>query len=272
MTVIEYPALLNLTDAPVGVPYRYGLSSVVNYEPIGSHGRAGLAWRSDACSLALITEDACKDPAVEALTASDCGYDGSADPFTAYIYDTDSLAGLSLADHEDQARTRFLIAEQWGVENYVAGLLTAAGTAAGSVVDMTTSAGAGGKFHDMNHSQILLAQVESQLALMSGNDGVIYMSRFSAMALGGDLVSAGGMLRTRLGTPVAAFGGWPTVSKNQEITEDIIFGTGPIKAQRGDVEIYSGTPGLSVNDASVIAERSYVFGWDCGIVGASATI
>jgi hypothetical protein len=270
MADIAYSDLLNLTNAPTGVPYRFGLFSVAQFEPISDHDRAGVTWRSDACQKALITQDICKDPAAQPLTASSCGYTGEAAPFFAYLHDDDSIpAASSLADHEGRARARFLTAEQWGVENHVAGMLDAAAVAAGTIVDMTAALDTGGSFASYDHASVMLAQVEAQLALMSGNDGVIYMSRFSAILLDTQLTTQGGTLRTRLGTPVVSMGGWPTVTKDALPTSDVIYGTGPIKAQRGEVEIFGGTPALRLNDVAITVERAYTFGWDCGIVGAS---
>lgn len=269
MTTIEYPALLNLTSAPTGVPYRYGLFSAVEFDTISPHDRMGMTWRSDGCQRAGTTLDSCKQAAVPALTASDCGYIGTAEPFTAYILDEDSIGGVSIAEHEAQARARFLTAEQWGVESYVMNEIVAQGTADGTIVDVS---GAGAKAPSDPYL-LMLAQVESQLALLTGNQGMIYMSRFGAAALETSLIRSGGMLHTTLGTPVAACGGFPTITANTLPTGDAIYGTGPVKAARGEVEIYNGTAGdgLGVNDISIIAQRTYAFGWDCGVVGAEIT-
>jgi len=272
-TLVEYSALLNLTDAPTSVPYRYGLFSAVNFDQIGEHDRLGMTWRSDACQQPGITIGECKaiPPAVVApLVASACGYIGTAEAFTAYILDEDSLAGVPLSQHETQARNRFIAAEQWGVENQIAASLATAGAAAASIIDIAPLVHAQKSIPDKY--QTMLAHVESQLSIVTGNEGIIYMSRFAASMLSTVLTTSGGMLRTVLGTPVAAMGGWPDVTANTLITEDVIYGTGPVKAARGDIDLYNGTGDLSVNDASIIVQRTYSFGWDCGVVGASVTL
>lgn len=267
MTVIEYPALLNLTTAPTAVPYRFGLFSAVNFDQIGTHDRIGMTWRSDGCQRAGTTFDQCKQPAVPDLTKSDCGFIGTAEPFTAYILDADSMAGVSLAEHEAQARNRFIAAEQWGVEYHIISEIAAEGTADGTIVDVSN---AGGKAPSDPYL-LMLAQVESQLALLTGNEGVIYMSRFGAAALETSLIRSGGKMTTTLGTPVVACGGWPSIVADTLPTGDAIYGTGPVKAARGEIEVFNGTGDLSVNDVSIIAQRTYAFGWDCGVVGAEIT-
>ena len=269
MTTIEYPALLNLTNAPTGVPYRYGLFSAIDFDSIGAHDRVGMTWRSDGCQRAGVTLDACKQPAIPPLTASDCGFTGTAPPFTVYILDEDSIAGVSIADHEAQARARFIAAEQWAVEEHIAGQLAIDAIAAGTIVDVS----AAGAKAPSDPYLLMLAQVESQLALLTGNEGVIYMSRFGAAALETSLVRSNGMMRTTLGTPVVAMGGWPGITANTLPTGDAIYATGPVKASRGEIEVLNGTAGegLAINDVSIIAQRTYAFGWDCGVVGAEIT-
>jgi len=269
-TQVQYSALLNLTNAPTSVPYRYGLFSAVNFDQIGDHDRLGMTWRSDACQQPGMTIGECKDPGnVAALVPSACGYIGTAEAFTAYIFDEDSLAGVPLSQHETQARNRFIAAEQWGVENKISATLATAGAAAASIIDIAPLVFAGQSIPEKY--QTMLAQVESQMSVLTGNEGIIYMSRFAASMLSTVLTTSGGMLRTILGTPVAAMGGWADVTADTLITEDVIYGTGPVKAARGDIDLYNGIGNLSINDASIIVQRTYSFGWDCGVVGASVT-
>ena len=180
------------------------------------------------------------------------------------------MAGVPLSQHETQARNRFIAAEQWGVENKIATELATAGAAAASVIDIAPLVHAQKSIPDKY--QTMLAHVESQLSVLTGNEGIIYMSRFAASMLSTVLTTSGGMLRTVLGTPVAAMGGWPDVTANTLITQDVIYGTGPVKAARGEIDVYNGTGDLSVNDASIIVQRTYSFGWDCGVVGSSVTL
>jgi hypothetical protein len=247
------------------VPYRFGLFSAVDFEAIGTHDRVGMTWRSDGCAVADITLDACKNPAIDPLDSSLCGYSGTAEAFTAYILDTDSLAGVSMADHEAQARARFIAAEQAAVEGHIFAELLVEGIAAGSIIDLSTQGAKGPADAYLS----MLATVEDQLALLTGNEGVIYMSRFAAIALSDHTEKSNGMLRTRLGTPIAAMAVGATA--NTIRTGDVMFGTGPVKASRGEIEVFNGTGDLAINDASIIAQRTYAFGYDCGVVGAEIT-
>jgi hypothetical protein len=258
MTTIEYSEVLNTVAAPTGVPYRFGLFSVVDFDQLGDHDRAGMQWLSDSCAGANITLDPCKTGDDESIDPGICSYVGIASPFTAYVHNVDSIAGKSLDVHESSSRQRFIMAEQTAVEAHVFSLLNQVVADDVSALDAASMA---------DQYANALASVEDSVPAITGAEGMIYVSRFGASLLASQLDKTSGMLRTKLGTPVAAMGGWESgVHK--------VFGTGPVKAARGDIEVYNGTAGadLASNDVSIIAERAYAFGWDCGVVGAQLTL
>ena len=269
MSNVEVPELLNLASAPTAIPYRYGLFSAVEFAPMESvRDRFGTTWNSDNCAEVGITFSACKDPAVPDLVPAECSYTGIAEGFTAYLLNEDSIAGSTIAEHEDRTRARFAMAEQAAVEQRIYTELALAAVADSSMVSVT---GLGAKGPSDSYLA-MLATVEEQLALVSGSEGVIYMSRFAAIALSSELDKTSGRLRTKLGTPVAAMAGFGAVAATLRI-EDAMYGSGPVKASRSEIELANGTAGagLSINDVSIIAQRDYTFGWDCGVVGASVT-
>jgi hypothetical protein len=265
MTTITAPNLYEVTDAPVAAPYRYGLSSVVAWEPLATGGRVGgVTWVSQGCTDVGVTSNDCADPTPAALTSDNSCSVGYADVFTPYILADPSYAGKSDAVHEAKARDRFIIAEQYGVErNVVDKLVLALGAGA---IDVSAQSA----LHGGDVFLSMLALVEQQLPDLTGAEGVIYMSRYSATMLSDHLVITGGILRTKLGTPVAAIGGWSNTPGAQP-TGEVIYGTGPIKGQRGEVELLNGSGASPTNDTSIIVQRTYSFGYDCGVIGAEVT-
>jgi hypothetical protein len=245
--------------APAGTPYRFGLFSVLSFEPDERSG-IGVAWQSQGCHTVLATEDSCINPAVAPLVPD--GYCSviEVNPITVYVLNDDSLAGIPLAEHEQAARDRLAIGEQTAVESVVsAAALAAASPIASALGDSPAE-----------KALCALGVVEQELAALTGAEGIIHMSRFAASLL--PLDKTGSMLRTQLGTPVAAYGGWDGYTPGAAPSAVTILGTGPAKAYRGAVETYSGAPALDSNDASVLAERTYTIGFDCGVVGATATL
>jgi len=108
-----------------GAGYQYGLNSVSNFTDEGDHAGLGLTWESDRCADVRATQNACVDPEVAALTGDQCSVTMEFEPFTVYYLDEDSMAGISPAEHEAQARTRFLSGEEHGYEEAVADILAA---------------------------------------------------------------------------------------------------------------------------------------------------
>lgn len=245
-------------EAPVATPYRFGLFSVLSFDP-GDRSGIGITWQSQNCHMVQATENACINPGVPGKEADDYCHVGEAQPVTVYVLNDESLAGIPLAEHEQAARDRLAMGEQAAVESVVSAAALAAASPVASALGGSPA----------EQALVALGIVEQELAAMTGAEGIIHMSRFAASLL--PLDKTGSMLRTQLGTPVAAYGGWDGHSLGGSPTGLTILGTGPGKAYRGPVETYPGTPALDINDASVLAERTYTIGFDCGVVGASVT-
>lgn len=252
MTTVEAPALYVPVNAPAVTPYRFGLDSVMDFAD-HEHGELGITWESQAAATAHITNDPCVDPSADLFgdgIETYCSL-GAADPFTVFVYDTDSIAGRPTSVHEARATDRFRAAELHGVETaFVAAL------AAASVTPVTIALGT------TPQEKLLsgLATVERDLADLLHTQGVIVMSRYAAIHLGDNLVAQGGMLRTRLGTPVAALGGGDL--------GELIYGIGPLAAHRGPEDTTTVVPNTATNDVAIIVHRTYAIGWDVGAVAA----
>lgn len=257
MTIIEAPNLYDAVDAPDHGPYRFGLFSLPEFNVGGDRDGFGLTWRSEACAETGITYDVCLDPAVADLTSTTVAcVEPQFDPFVVYAYLTDSMIVEAGSDDADLARTRFLNVEQYAVEKALEARLSAA---VAPVAVLGT-----GEFSVRQ----ALAQVEQALAVTVKGRGVIHMSRFAATLLADRLKVEGGQLRTALGTPVVAGGGYATDALPTAVT---VYGTGPMVARRSGIEVVS-APRYDINSMSEIAQRTYVIGWDCGAVGATATL
>jgi hypothetical protein len=108
------------------------------------------------------------------------------------------------------------------------------------------------------------------------------MTRQAAeIALGLNLLtSSGGQLRTQLGTPVAAGGGYPGTGPTGQVpavSTSWVYVAPALFGYRGDPFDSSARPGdlfdRSLNNLYAVAERSYLLGFDpCGVAAALATL
>lgn len=256
-----------IVDEPQSAQYQYGVFSVVTPRTDdGSHWRGGVRWRAQSCGNAHETSGPCVDSTSAVgnwLSPDFYGCDVVAyDPFIVYAYNNDSVAGASMDIHRANAINRLTTGEQEIVEEHLWALL-----AANAPVSAPAQAGI----------VYALGYVEQALAERYGNKGVIHMSRLAAtmaIAGGGALRVSGSQLVTALGTPVVAGGGYNKIGLSSPTTATV-YGTGPLVAYRGPIETVD-QPGAqidrAVNSVSLTAQRDYVIGWDCVVVGVTAAI
>jgi hypothetical protein len=240
MTIIDASQLLELVDPPAVVPLRFGLFSVVDFRPAERLPFA-VVWESDTCADVTTTNDVCVLPAQVDPTLDDACYTESAPGFAAvYLYGA-SLGGQGLDYHEGKARARFTNGEQVAVETELAAQLAVAPTVIAPVTSLILALGA----------------LELAIGQNVHNEGVIHMSRSAAVQLGDHLDTSGSRLRTKLGTPVVAGGGYHSMGLTS------MYATGPLVGERGEL-LVSSTVDRRTNGASVLVERPYMIGWDCG--------
>lgn len=227
-------------EAPTVVPHPFGLFSVTTPTAPGDHAMVGFMWESWACIDPNTTTDPCINggAAPGAKEFEQCPNTSSFKPITVYI--GIKRTGQSLDVGEAQVRRVLEDAEEFAVERYLWGLLGTAVTEASAL----SPAGA-------------LAAVEDGLGIGYMGTGVIHMSRGTATRLGAELVRNGNRLETIVGTPVVVGAGYGST---------VIYGTGAIAATRGEMEVVSAW-NMAVNDELVLAERTYVVGWDCYATG-----
>lgn len=246
-------------EAPAVVPYSYGLFSVAEPRVVADpHWRFGVRWQSQGCAVTGETTSPCFDEEIDSLPPLPDVCDVSEfDPFTVYAYNTDAIIGHTLAEHEQNTIARLLVGEQRTAEQHLFAAMT---TAAGSVTDLTGWS-----------SHYALAWLEQELAENYGGTGVIHMNRATAMMLYDYFRVSGGRLFTPMGTPVVAGGGYDEQSGTAPGVSTI-FATGPVVIYRGDVDVRQMAISKARNEVSYIAQRDYVVGWDCSVIGADLTL
>lgn len=256
----------HLVSAPPAVPYRYGLFSVATPRTadLGANGtddhwRLGVTWQSQSCGNAKITTGPCIDPEVADLTPDDLCSVLEYEPFTVYAYNNDAIPGHTLTEHEQNARDRLIAGEQVATEDHFwAAMTTAVGV---GVVDLSAQP-----------AYVALGYVEQALAQSYGSAGVIHMSRLGAAAVCDRLYADGQVMRTKLGTPVVVGGGYDEITLGSSPSTFDIYGTGPLVLYRGDIDTRQTAIDKARNEVSYIAQRDYVIGWDCTIVGATGSL
>jgi hypothetical protein len=235
-------------EAPVVVPHPYGLFSVAPpASPSDTSWQAGVSWESWACIDPNTTTDPCINggavPGAKEFEA--CPDYQSFKPITVYL--GVKRGGQSTDVGSAQAGQILEDGEEYAVEEYLWAQLAAAVTEAAAM----SPVGALGK-------------VENLLGENYMGTGVIHMSRETATRLAPNLVRNGSRIETLLGTPVAVGAGYiaPT-----------IYGTGAVAVRRGGLEVVNAW-NTAINDELVLAERTYVVGWDCyatGVIVSPAT-
>jgi hypothetical protein len=241
-----------LVEAPPVVPLPYGIFSVA--EPrlsTDDHWRLGVQWQSQACSATKVTTGPCIDPEVEPLDKDDYCSVSQYEPFTVYAYNNDDVIGHSIDEHLANTIQRLVATEQRSVEEQLWSSLVANSV---STISLTAF-----------NPGVVLGYLEQQLAENYGGQGAIHMNRLTATYLWEYLQVQGGKLVTKLGTPVVAGAGYDAlVSPLDEFT---MFASGPLVIYRGDVDTRQSALDRAINQASIIAQRDYVLGWDCVAYG-----
>jgi hypothetical protein len=201
-------------------------------------------WESWACLDPNTTTDACINGGAVAgpKEFEECPNTSSFKPVTVYL--GIKRTGQSLDVGSAQVSRVLADAEEFAVEEYLWSLLDA---------DVTEGAAL---------SPIgALAQVEDELAVGYHGTGVLHMSRGTAVRLGSELTRNGNRIETLIGTPVAVGAGY---------LPNVIYGTGALTVQRDDISVHMAW-NTSINDELVLAERSYVVGWDCFATGVQVS-
>jgi hypothetical protein len=234
-------------EAPAVVPHPYGLFSVASpITPADTFWQMGVEWNSWACSQAKVTVGQCinaghVDGAETKTFLDDCGALSKYKPFTPYF--GVNRSGQSYDVGEAVVRKTLQDAEEYVVERHLWHEISTA------VTPVAASA-----------AIVALGKVEDELGIHYQGTGVIHMSRSTATLLSEILVRVGDHLETMIGTPVAVGAGYTDPAP-------AIYGTGALSIRRSAIDVLAAWD-TSVNDELVLAERTYVAGWDCFATGA----
>lgn len=280
-----------IVNPPTFTPSPYGLLSVAQQVTAdGPHWQNGVTWQTSCPSpLSRSTYDECivvtgsggeapPEPAAK-IDNVDMLYRG-ATPFTVYAKFDCALSGME--DALKIAANALAQGESWHVErSFWTGLADgrvvvfphlaadtevvdpqsielqspASVVITGGAIDVATA----------------LGLLESALADCYNGVGVIHMpvKALPTFQAHGLVVPQNGKLRTLNGNLVAVGGGYPGTSPSGATTaadEAWIYATGAVFMYRGDVQIPSdkvSSINRTTNTREMIAERTYVLGWDC---------
>jgi hypothetical protein len=282
---------------PVAAPSPFGLLSAVDLRPDDvPFWRLGVTWQ-DTCPTGSSTLEPCY-PSAPAVTGTSFSKSANATrtnwgatPFTVYA-EVDCSAPAFWDDREAYVRTAFERVEQWqlerifwtgtvgGVANGALPHLAAAtavqetGLGYTTTLQLQSSAVTGVALSP----PVALGAVEDALAdCLLGVAGVIHIPNSVApiFAASGLLVKDGPRLRTHNGNLVAVGNGYPRSGPDGAdpgLGHSWIFGTGPIFAYRENtIRVLADNNSSLVrtnNTVKVMAERTYLLGYDCCLVGA----
>lgn len=274
-------------DAPTTVPLPFGLLSVVQPLDVTSeHWQNGIVWQSRCPGTPTITYDECVAvtgtgaPPPQPTKVSNVNKSmRAATSFTPYVeIDCSPVGSGGLGDY---VRNAFTSVESYAVEralwtglagnNAVVAYPHLAASA--QVIDadgniLQTVPVTGGPFKPAD----ALGFLEAQMASCLGAVGTIHVPRRALSALSLQLVTTGGQLKTRGGNLVAAGGGYLGTSPAgtaPAASQAWIYGTGQIFGKWGDIRVLDlpGSFDRAKNTQKMIAERTYLLGWDCCHVG-----
>lgn len=275
-------------DAPPLTVLPYGLLSAVQPLPITTpHWQNGVTWR-ERCEDIHVTYDECvavtgsggPPPEPPVKTSTFTMKTRGATPFTVYTEFVCSPVGsadAATAASEALGRKAPYAVERafWtGLAENNVGIVYPHLAAATTVVDaqsitMQTVPVTGGVMHPGD----ALGFIEQTLAACNNSVGVVHIPRRALPSFGIYIQSNGGQLRTNGGNLVAAGSGYPGTSPSGAAPptgQTWIYGTGQVFEAHSNVAVTGVRDSIdrTNNTVTMIAERTYLLGWDCCYVGA----
>lgn len=243
-------------ESPARTPYRFGLFSVLDFTA-EERAAAGMTWEGLGCGGPGLdyAQDGCIVTGGAPHTKQDllgCDDHVLVDPFTVIAFDQSSMARDRDNLASQRATERLTLFEQHTVEEFI----TLEMSATSVTVSVSGATGASLK------EQVGLAIGEVEHALTDlGGEGIILVRRSTIALLPSYFSTTGSVLRTKLGTAVAACGGWGA-NRND------VLGVPAFNAARSSIKTGEGYD-TGVNDLANYAERDYAIGWDCDAVSAT---
>lgn len=275
-----------IVEPPGFTPLPHGLLDAVQLSsPDGAHWQNGITYQTSCINDGGTTYDECiavtgtgdvAEPSAKAVT-TELQLRG-ATPFTVFTRFDCSPVGI---DPQQIAEDALAQTETWQVERaFWTGL-----------VDGKTLAfphlAATAEVTDPQNSDIVLQPVasipatgshdivcglgilEGYLADCYNGVGVIHIPREVLPSLRNLVTEANGQIRTMNGNLIAVGSGYPGTGPSGEVPANAcqqwIFATGAVTAYRSQVRVFRPNDSIdrSENTMQMIAERTYVIGWDC---------
>jgi hypothetical protein len=274
---------------PSFTPLKYGLLSVVE-DATGDdlsdqHWRNGVQFQTQFCGPALSTASICVTGGADKPAIADGLITRGADPFAVFAWLNCSPIGYSPDEWRKLTVAALLNNESVAVEAVFATGVVAGGVVyphlaanaavsdgtTGQVVQLQTAATVvtGGASNDIVEA---VGRLEGAMAGCYGGVPVLHVPRaaLAPMAAWGLLEVDGEQLHTPGGSLIAAGAGYPGTAPDGTTPAAgtvWLYATGAVKLWRGPIETTGRNPaewvGRARNDQVLVAERSYVLGWDC---------
>lgn len=268
-----------LVSSPSRTPLPYGLLSVAQVADDDPHWRLGIRFETDTCSRASITTESCPATGGVNKSATDTWVTRGAFPVTVYTMPVCSPIGTdttyesrvvaALTSGEGRAIEREFWTGENGTLPHLAANTAVTGTGFDStIIEQTAATIITGAPVDIVEG---LGLLEQALATCYGNEGVIHVPQIALahLAARGLIRIDGARLRSPAGHLIAAGAGYPGTAPDGSVPVNgvwYVYATGAITVHRTPIEV-QGTLQQAVdkskNDVYLVAERTYVIGWDC---------
>lgn len=282
-------SIRKMVDPPVFTLAPSGLlavAEVVTDDP-DPHWRNGVQFQPAFCGTALTTTAVCVTGGVNKPAAADGLVTRGADPFAIHAWLNCSPVGYTAQAWREATVAALVNNEARAVEQvFTTGVVTGSGPiyphlAANTRVDDT--AGVGQVVNLQTAASVVVTGagvdivegvglLEQAIGGCYGGTPVLHvpLTAVSAMAAWGLVVRDGPRLRTPSGALVAAGAGYTGIGPDGStpaVGTAWLYATGAVKVWRSSVELTGRNPaewiGRATNDQVLIAERTYVIGWDC---------
>lgn len=265
--------------APARTPLPYGLLSVASIQTESDvHWQNGVWFEPDTCERAGITTSICAATGTGTKPVTSTMDLRASSPFTVYTLPQCSAVGYlpdqaerraagALTSGEARAVEREFWTGEFGTVPHLAANAAVTDTDGSSIQTAATVIVSGGV--DVVEG---IALIEEQLSICYGNEGVIHVppSVFTHMMWASVAIRDGARMRTPSGHLIAVGAGYPGTSPSGAAPAAgtrWIYATGAINVWRSGIFFAGRTPAdildRSRNSVVMVAERTYVIGWDC---------
>lgn len=275
--------------APATTPTPFGLlaaAQVLSGDAVAAQWRYGIEWEGSTTAATAATLDECAANAGDTIDeggtkALTRGVDYPTGPgVTIYGGHWCSTGGRTRQEDRDRAGRALTNGEGYALERIVEAGGEDLGIDEDAVLPSLRSTAVmapGTAPASLRASIAIAASIAAGMGTGVAIGGIVHAPYSVAEYLAGHgaLVVRGARLETVLGVPVAAGIGYtgvmPTANDPDDFDPEVygfLYVTGPMVVYRGPVELNpeASTIDRSVNDSIVIAERSYAYGWDGGVV------